>query len=107
VSTVTEEFAKTATAAKLSGNYNETAGYFKRNWGKLTGDEALKDDGRNQQILGKVHRLVGSLRTVRETVIIKVKTTRVEGQALCRKHAGRAIDVASDFVDDVKKTFFR
>jgi hypothetical protein len=30
-----------------------------------------------------------------------------EAQAILRKHGGRALDVASDLVDDMKKAFIR
>ena len=60
-----DEFAKTATAAKLSGTYNKTAGYLKRKIGEIADDPELAKSGRDQQLLGKIHRLVGSVRQAR------------------------------------------
>lgn len=105
--TRTEEFAKTATAAKMSGTYNEAAGYFKRKFGEFTGDAILEDSGRDQQLLGKVHRLVGTFRSLRETATSEFKSKRIETQAICRKHGGRILDVVSDFVEDIKKTLLK
>lgn len=101
------EFAKTATAAKLSGAFNETAGLLKRKFGDLTDDASMKDAGREQQMLGKIHRLVGTVRGVREAAIEKYTSTQKESLAACRKHGGRAIDVASDLVDDIKKALLK
>lgn len=102
-----EEFAKTATAAKLSGTYHKTAGFFKRKLGELTGDDDLQVEGRNEQILGKVHRLVGTLRGVKEAAVEKINKTRTEGQVICRKHGGKLLDVASDFVTDIKNLILK
>jgi uncharacterized protein YjbJ (UPF0337 family) len=66
--TRTEEFAKTATAAKISGTYNETAGFVKRKVGELTEDLPLQDAGRKQQLLGKIHHVIGSFRSVKEAL---------------------------------------
>jgi uncharacterized protein YjbJ (UPF0337 family) len=102
-----EEFLKTATAAKMSGAFNETAGFFKRKLGEFTDDSVLRDEGRDQQFLGKIHRFVGSLRSVRQAALQKVKTTRIESQKVCLKHGGRLLDLASDFVEDMKKAIFK
>src|SRR3954471_4071492 len=80
-----EKFSKTATAAKMSGTYHETAGLIKRSLGKLSGDSALEDDGRNQQFLGKIHRLVGSFRSARS----------------------RLLDGLSEFIDEIKKVILK
>lgn len=61
-----DEFAKTGIAAKLSGKFHETAGTVKRKIGEVTGNPELVDEGRKQELLGKVHRLVGAVRGVRE-----------------------------------------
>jgi uncharacterized protein YjbJ (UPF0337 family) len=102
-----ERFSKTAKAAKMSGAYHETAGFFKRKFAEMSDDSLLEDAGRQQQLLGKVHRLVGSLRGVREAALKKANSTRIESLAVCRKHGGRLIDVASDFVDDMKKVILK
>jgi uncharacterized protein YjbJ (UPF0337 family) len=102
-----EEFAGTATAAKLSGAINETAGLLKRKFGELTDDSAMKEAGREQQMLGKIHRLVGTVRGVREAALQKFTNTQKDGLAVCKKHGGRIIDVASDLVDDIKKAILK
>jgi uncharacterized protein YjbJ (UPF0337 family) len=102
-----QEFAKTGKAANASGTYNETAGYFKRKLGEMTDDSKLKEAGRNQQLLGKIHNLVGSLREAREAAVEKFNTTRNESKAICRKHGGKLLDIVSEFVDDMKKTLFK
>lgn len=102
-----EQFSKTAGAAKMSGAFHETAGYVKRKLGELTDDSLLENAGRNEQILGKIHRLVGSLRGVREAALDTLNKKRIETQAICRKHGGRMLDVTSDFVDDLKKTLLK
>jgi uncharacterized protein YjbJ (UPF0337 family) len=102
-----DEFAKSATAAKLSGTYNEAAGYLKRKFGELTEDSSLQDDGKNQQLLGKIHRLVGSIRSAKEETAERVRTTRIEVQDICLKHGGKVLDVATEFVEDIKKAIFK
>ena len=102
-----EEFAKTATAAKISGAFHETAGMFKRKFGEITDDESLKDAGRNERLLGKLHRFVGSLRGVHESVFEKFTSNSTESLKICRKHGGRILDVASDFVDEIKKVILK
>ena len=91
----------------MSGTYNETAGFFKRKFGEFTDDFLIKDEGHNQQLLGKVHRLVGSLRSVRELALEKINRTRIESQAICRKYGGNLLDVTSDFVDEMKKAILK
>jgi uncharacterized protein YjbJ (UPF0337 family) len=102
-----EDFSKTANAAKLSGAFNQTAGLLKQTIGQVTDDTSLKKAGREQQLLGKVHRLVGKVRGVREAAQEKFTNSRIESVSLCRKHGGRLIDLASDLVDDFKKTIFK
>ena len=102
-----DEFSKTATAAKLSGAFNETAGMLKRKFGELTEDASLKEAGSEQQLRGKIHRLVGTVRGIREAAIEKFTNTQKESLAVCKKHGGRIVDVASDLVDDIKKAILK
>ena len=74
--TRTEVFAKTSTAAKLSGTVNGAAGFIKSKVGQMTGNEDLKLEGQNQQLLGKIHTLAGSAREVKEMVLKKVDKFR-------------------------------
>lgn len=102
-----EEFAKTSRAAKLSGVFHQTTGKIKRKIGEFRDDKELQDEGRNQELLGKVHRLVGNIRAIREGAMATVNAKRKETQAICIKHGGRMLDVAGDFVEDLKKTLLR
>jgi uncharacterized protein YjbJ (UPF0337 family) len=102
-----ETFSKSAAGAKMSGAYHETAGFIKRTLGRLSDDSVLEDAGRNQQIIGKVHRLVGSLRSARNAVLEKLNRTRMESQKVCREHGGRLIDSASAFVDEMKRVLLK
>lgn len=102
-----DEFAKTATAAKMSGTFHVTAGMLKRKLGEFKDDPELKKEGRNQLLLGKVHRFVGTIRGLREGAVTKIDLKRKEAQAVCIKHGGRLLDVASDFVEDIKKVILK
>ncbi len=103
----TDEFAKSATAAKISGAFNETAGFMKRKIGELTKDAEFEKSGHNQELLGKIHRLVGTVRGIRDAATTELMNRKIESQAICRKHAGRLLDGVSDFIEDVKKTLFK
>lgn len=102
-----EAFAKTATAARMSGTYHEAAGFLKRTFGTLSADSALEISGRNEQLLGKVHRLVSSIRGARNAALGKLGRARLESQALCRKHGGRLLDDASEFIDELQEVFLK
>lgn len=102
-----DEFAKTATAAKVSGAFHVTAGMLKSKLGEFKDDPELKREGRNQLLLGKVHRFVGTIRGLREGTLVKIESKRKEAQAVCIKHGGRLLDVASDFVEDIKKVILK
>lgn len=102
-----EEFSKTGTAAKLSGSYHKKSGFIKRKIGEWTDDSALKEAGLNEELLGNVHHLVGVVRKAKEDAVEKVNKTKLEAQAICRKHGGRLIVVAADFIEDMKKTLFK
>lgn len=102
-----DEFVKTATAAKMSGLFHETTGKIKRKIGVLRDDKELQKEGLNQEILGKVHTLVGSVRAFRKDTIKKITVKRQETKDICIKHGSRLIDVATDFVEDLKKTLLK
>lgn len=101
-----EKFAQTSSAAKLSGKINQTAGFFKRKVGEITEDPELKEDGLNQELLGKVHSMVGTVRELRERTMAKAMSVRSDGTKILRKHAGKILDQANEFVQDVRDTFF-
>jgi uncharacterized protein YjbJ (UPF0337 family) len=102
-----EAFAKTSRAAKLSGVFHQTTGKIKRKIGEFRDDNELQDEGQNQELLGKVHRLVGSIRAIRESAIATANAKRKETQTIFIKHGGRMLDVAGDLAEDLKKTLFR
>jgi uncharacterized protein YjbJ (UPF0337 family) len=99
-----ERFAKTSTAAKLSGRVNSATGFIKNKVGQMTGNIDLKTEGRNQQLLGKIHKLVGSAREARELVLKKALKTRADGAIILRKHSEKLLDQAIELIDDLKKT---
>jgi uncharacterized protein YjbJ (UPF0337 family) len=101
------EFAKTPMAAKLSGTYHETTGKLKRKFGEYTKDPLLKEEGLNQELLGKVHRLVGSIRTIRVAAREKFESKKVEGRQLLRKHSLKLLDVANEIADDVRNLILK
>jgi uncharacterized protein YjbJ (UPF0337 family) len=101
------EFAKTPIAAKLSGTYHETAGKLKRKFGEITKDPNLKEEGLNQEFLGKVHRLVGSIRTIRVATREKYEFKKVEGKKILRKHGLKLLDVANELADDMKNLLLK
>jgi len=100
-------FAKTSKAAKLSGKIHGTAGFFKQKFGEFTDDIDLKENGRNQRLLGKVHVLVGELREIRELATKRTLEYKDDGAKILQKHAGKLIDQATEFLGDIKKTFLR
>ena len=102
-----DAFKKTAAAAQMSGAFNQSAGLFKRKMGELTDDTSLITAGREQQLLGKVHRLVSKVREVREAAQKSLTHSRTKGAELFRKHGGQLVDLASDFVDDIKKVLVK
>jgi uncharacterized protein YjbJ (UPF0337 family) len=102
-----EGFSKTSKAAKLSGKIHGTKGFFKQKFGEITDDVDLKENGRNQRLLGKVHGLVGELREIRELATKRTLGFKDDGAKILQKHAGKLIDQATEFLDDIKKTFLR
>jgi uncharacterized protein YjbJ (UPF0337 family) len=105
--TPADGFAKTSSAARLSGKILGTAGFFKQKIGKMADDSVMEADGRNQRLLGKVHSLVGDLREIRELATRRMLGFKNDGTKILQKHSGKLIDQASEFLDDIKKTFLR
>jgi uncharacterized protein YjbJ (UPF0337 family) len=104
--TLLERFSKSSAGAKLSGTYNEATGLLKRKLGEFNDDPALSKEGRNQQILGKVHHIVGDIREIRELSKQKLEMTRDDMQKLLRLHGGKLLDGISSFLEDIKKRLF-
>lgn len=102
-----KSFAETAAAAKMSGLYNQTAGKIKRKVGEIRGDDELHAEGHKQEIIGKIHRLVGSFRGLRDGSAKKLVSKRKEAKAICIKHGGRLLDVAGDLVEDLKNIILK
>ncbi len=73
----------------------------------MTNDANLEEAGREQQLVGKLHRFVGALRGAREDSFKKLNRTRIEILSICGKYSGQALDVASDFVDEIKTALLK
>ena len=101
-----DEYAKTAQAAKLSGTFHKTVGSIKNSFGRALADDALKNAGRDQELLGKAHRFVGALREIKEATHSKLLLKRSEGIVMLKKNGGKLLDVATDCVLDLKKLIF-
>ncbi len=102
-----EKFAQTSSAAKLSGKVHQTMGFFKRKVGEMTDDSLLKETGENQELLGKVHSMVGTIRELRERAVAKGINVSADGAKILRKHAGKILDQANEFIEDIRDTFFK
>ncbi len=101
----TEGFARTSTAAKLSGKFHGTAGFFKQKIGEMTENIEFEKTGRNQRFLGKIHTLVGVYREIQELAVKRAQNMRSDGTKILLKHGGKLVDQATEFLDDIKKTF--
>ncbi len=101
----TEKFRKTSRAAKLSGAVNGAAGFMKIKLGQMTGNPQLMEEGRNQQLVGQIHSFVGSARKAKERVSEQVIKAREKGAVILRKHHGKLIDQAIEFLTDIKEAF--
>ncbi|MEO5971514.1 MAG: CsbD family protein [Bdellovibrionia bacterium] len=104
--TLLERFAKSSAGAKLSGTYNEATGLLKRTLGEFNDDPALTKEGSDQQLLGKVHHIVGDIREIRELTKQKLEVSRDDMQKLLRHHGGKLLDGVASFLDDIKKRLF-
>lgn len=102
-----EKFAQTSSAAKLSGKVHRTVGFFKRKVGEMTDDPVLKENGQNQELLGKIHSVVGTFRELRERAMTTAINTSFDGAKVLRKHAGKLLDQAAEFIADIRDTFFK
>lgn len=96
-------FAQTAGAAKLSGTFHQTVGAMKRTIGRVTDNDDLKLAGENQELLGKVHELVGVVRDIRTTATNKINEKRAQGIRVLRTHGGKLVGGITEFARDIKK----
>jgi uncharacterized protein YjbJ (UPF0337 family) len=107
VSEILERAAGSSTAAKLSGAFHETAGKIKQKVGELSDRPELKADGRKEELLGKVHAVVGEIREIREMIAGSAEkySSQFKGEYkdLMKSQASRLLDSASAFLDDLKK----
>jgi uncharacterized protein YjbJ (UPF0337 family) len=102
-----EALLKTSTAAKLSGAYHDAAGFIKSQIGKRLENSELEQEGRDQQLLGKFHKLVGALRGIRDAALSKLDRARSESQALYREQGGKLLKSAIELIDTVKKNLLK
>ena len=101
------EFGQTALAANLSGSFHKTVGAMKRGFGKIISDEGLESSGQDEEILGKLHKFVGSLRGVREAAELKLAAKRAESRKILLNHGGKLLDGATACVEDVKNLLLK
>ncbi len=47
---------------KISGNWNELKGKVKRHWGSLTDDDLTYEEGREDEMIGKIQKKTGEAR---------------------------------------------
>ena len=55
---------------RVEGNWKQLAGRIKQQWGKLTDDPSIQDDGRRDELVGKIQEAYG---VSREEAARKVK----------------------------------
>lgn len=102
-----KSFADTATAAKLSGTFNVAAGKVKRVVAEAFDDAEMRNEARTQVLKGKLHSCVGSIRKTKEQASERYESTKKETKEICIKHAGRLLDLATDFIEDMRKALFK
>lgn len=69
----------------------------------MTDNESLKQAGENQELLGKVHELVGVVREIKSTAVAKVEEKRAQGIQVLRTHGGKLVGGITKFARDIKK----
>jgi uncharacterized protein YjbJ (UPF0337 family) len=75
--TTTQSDAKTLWE-KFKGNWNQTQGAVKEQWGKLTDDDLLAIEGRRDQLVGKIQARYGISREEAERQVGTWEKTRIK-----------------------------
>ena len=58
---------------KLKGNWNQVKGNLKQKWGNLTDDELLYEEGKEDELLGKIQQKPGETKETINNFIEKMK----------------------------------
>jgi len=58
---------------KLKGNWNQVKGNLKQKWGNLTDDELLYEEGKEDELLGKIQQKTGETKETINNFIEKMK----------------------------------
>ena len=58
---------------KLKGNWNQVKGNLKQKWGNLTDDELLYEEGKEDELLGKIQQKTGETKENINDFIEKMK----------------------------------
>lgn len=75
--TTTQSDAKTIWE-KFKGNWNQTKGAVKEEWGKLTDDDLLAIEGRRDQLVGKIQARYGISKEEAELQVGTWEKTRIK-----------------------------
>ena len=59
-------------ALKLKGNWNETAGKLKQQYANLTDDDLLFEEGKEEELLGRLQAKVGKTKEQLRKIISKL-----------------------------------
>jgi len=51
--------ANTSTELKMKGNWNEIKGKAKQHWGNLTDDDLLYEEGKEDELYGRIQKKTG------------------------------------------------
>lgn len=58
---------------KLKGNWNQIKGNLKQKWGNLTDDELLYEEGKEDELIGKIQKKTGETKENINDFIDKMK----------------------------------
>jgi len=58
---------------KLKGNWNQIKGNLKQKWGDLTDDELLYEEGKEDELIGKIQKKTGETKENINDFIEKMK----------------------------------
>ncbi len=58
---------------KLKGNWNQIKGNLKQKWGNLTDDELLYEEGKEDELIGKIQKKTGETKESINDFIDKMK----------------------------------
>lgn len=75
--TTTQSDAKTLWE-KFKGNWNQTKGAVKEQWGKLTDDDLLAIEGRRDQLVGKIQARYGISKSEAEAQVVTWEKSRIK-----------------------------